>query len=259
MPAEAAIHLIGADWYQALGQPAIFTMRPADLHWQPLTNSRDGSYDSLALAWDMIHARGKLSAKTATHLFQTAERFAPFIQRRAIPMPLPADVTAAVQALLEIRDGLDIGFSLTVNAPIPGYAERDVWIVCAKLGLTFGPMGSFDWLSPGVPLPLVSVTPFGATDAFSLSGVQAGMHHPGLTIGFSLPLCAAPTQALQASFHIAATILRELGGDAFDQDDRHITPRIQEEYRTNLREALAMFSQTGMTTGSPEAVKIFGE
>ena len=59
VPALAAIHLLGSEWYSALGQPFIHAMRPADLHWHPLTNSTDGSYDSLALSWDLLSPKGQ--------------------------------------------------------------------------------------------------------------------------------------------------------------------------------------------------------
>ena len=232
-------------------------MRPADLHWQPLTNSQDGSYDSLAMAWDILTSRGSLSQQTAAHLLQTAERFGPFIQRRVFALPVPGEVPRAVRTLTDIRENLDIGFLLNVYGPPQGFPERELWILCARLGLSFGAGGSFDWLTPGVTLPLLSVTPFGLTDAFSLANVHSGMHHEGVTIGFSVPLCISPSQALQGCFHVANTLARELRGETFDDENRRLTPRIQEEYRTNLRQALAAFSQTGMTTGSPEAIKLF--
>ncbi len=257
IPAPAAVHLLGADWYQALGHPALFAMRPADLHWQPLTNSTDGSYDSLAVCWDLITSRGQMSSKSARHLFQTAERFGPFIQRRAMPIPPPDDVSAIVKTLADIRDGLDIGFSVNVYGPAQGFAERELWIVCARLGLAFASPGSFDWKLAGHAEPLFSVTPFGSTDAFSLANVQRGLHHPGVTIGFRLPLCPAPTQALAGAFHAAAIIARELHGQAIDEDDRPLSASVQAEYQANLREALTLFSHAGMTAGSPEAIRLF--
>lgn len=259
IPAPAAVHLLGADWYSALGQPLIYAMRPADLHWQPMTSAIDGSYDSLALAWDLISARGHMSPRSAEHLLQTAERFGPFIQRRAVPLPITREIADAVRSLLEIKDSLDIGFVLSVYAPQGGFLERDLWILCSRLGLKFSPSGAFDWKMSGYTEPLLSVTPFGDTDAFSLAGVQAGLRHSGITIGFSLPLCVSPTQALDAAFYIAQTTTRELGGDVLDADDRRVSEAIKREYRDNLRQALSMFSRAGMTTGSPEAVRLFSE
>lgn len=258
IPAPAAVHLLSNDWYAALGQPQLFAMRPADLFWQPLTNAVDGSYDSLSLAWDMVTSRGQMSSKAARHLMETAERFGPFIQRRVMALPVVEDVDKAVRRLVEIREGLDIGFSLSVYAPRAGFLERDLWVLCARLGLEFAPGGSFDWRVPGYPYPLLSVTPFGDVDAFALSGVQAGLRHPGVTIGFSLPLCPSPAQGMDGSFYVANVIVRELGGDILDSDDRRLNDRIRAEYKDNLRQALSMFSQAGMITGSAEAVNLFG-
>lgn len=258
IPAPAAVHLLGNEWYSALGQPQVFAMRPADLFWQPLTNATDGSYDSLSLAWDMVTPRGQMTGKSARHLVDTAERFGPFIQRRVMALPVVEDVDKAVNGLVQIRDGLDIGFSLSVYAPGAGFLECDLWLVCARLGLEFAPGGSFDWRVPGYPYPLLSVTPFGDVDAFALSGVQAGLRHPGVTIGFSLPLCPSPSQGLDGSFYVAGVIVRELGGDILDSDDRRLTDRVKMEYKDNLRQALSLFSQAGMITGSAEAVNLFG-
>lgn len=259
IPAPAAAHLLGAEWYQALGQPQLHAMRPADLHWQSLTPNTDGSYDSLALSWDLISAKGTFSSASAQHLFQTAERFAPFIQRRAVPLPIPADVKPVVDALLEVRDALDIGFALQVYGPPQGYAERNLWVTCARLGLSFGSEGSFDWNLPGASDPLFSITPFGTTDAFSLAGVQSGLHHEGVTIGFHLPICPAPAQALQGCFHAAQVFSRDLGGQVMDDDGRKLNDRVKDELRGNLREAISLFARAGMTTGSPEARKLFAE
>jgi len=257
IPAPAAVHLLGTEWYSALGQPHIHAMRPADLHWQPLTNSADGSYDSLVLSWDLVSPKGQMNSKSAEHLFQVAERYGPFIQRRTVPLPIPKDVNSAVRLLLEIKDSLDIGFALSVYAPEDGYLERDLWIVCSRLGLSFSPTGAFDWQIPGVGQPLLSVTPFGNSDAFALSGVQSGVRHPGVTIGFSMPLCPGPAQALDGCFYVSQMIARELGGSVLDGDDRPVNDRVKKEYRDNLRQALNMFSRAGMTTGSPEAVRLF--
>jgi len=259
IPAPAAVHLLSPDWYQALGQPTMFAMRSADLHWRPLTNSTDGSYDSLALAWDLFTPRGQMSERSAMHLLQTAERFAPFINRRAMSMPLPPDVPAAVKLIRNWKQALDIGFSLSVQGPPQGFKERDLWVLCVRLGLVFGSDGSFEWRDPSAPTPLLGVYPYGETDAFSLANVQAGLHHQGVTIGFSVPLCPAPAQALKAGFYIADIIAREMQGTIFDQDEKRITAKTVKEYEDYLREALGLFSRAGMTTGSTEAIRLFGD
>lgn len=259
IPAPAAVHLLGVEWYQALGQPHIYAMRPADLHWQRLTNETDGSYDSLSMAWDLVTPRGTLSASAAGHLLATAERFGPFINRRAVPLPHPGDVERVVRGLQEIKEALDIGFALNVYASGSGFSERDLWVLCARLGLTFGPNGSFDWSLPDYPHPLLSVTPFGQVDAFSLRQVQTGLRHDGVTVGFWLPLCPAPAQALDGCFRVATQIAKELGGEVRDEDDRRITARTLDKLKSDLRQALGLFSQAGLVAGAPETTKLFAE
>jgi len=257
IPAASAARLMGADWYGALGQPNAWGMRPADLYWQPLTPATDGSYDSLALAWDLITPGGALTSASAQHLLGLAEKFGPFIQRRVIPLPVPAEVNRTVRQLQEIREGLDIGFALSVIANrSEGFAERDLWIQCARMGLEFND-GSFDWRIENFPGPLLSVTPIGDTDAFSLGNVQLGVHHLGATIGFSLPLNPAPTQALDAAFKVAHVLGTALGGTVVDDEQRRINDRLVNELRGNLRQAISMFSQAGMVTGSPETIRLF--
>lgn len=257
IPAPAAVHLLGPEWYQALGHPAIFCMRASDLHWQILTKSTDGSYDSLAISWDLMHDQGFMSTSSAAHLFQTAERFAPFIQRRALALPVPNDVPLVIQNLMIIQEELDIGFALIVEAPAKGFRESDIWILCTRLGLKFGSLGAFEWLAPSVSRCLLEITPIGDSTAFSLANVQAKVTHEGLTIGFRLAWCPAPAQALQASFYIGRMLVRELGGRLTDQDQRTITPKIEEEYRSQLKTALTLFAKAGIVTGSTEALKLF--
>ena len=252
-----ASQLLAPDWYEALGKPNLLAMRPADLQWQPLTPATDGSYDSLAMTWDLLGRNGNISTPTAKHLLELAEVFAPYIQRRAMAMPVPKDVDATVKNLKEAKSLLDIGFELSVMSSTASFAERDLWIECSKLGLTFSPTGSFDWTLPGHPYPLFSVTPIGQTDAFSLGNVQRNLTHVGITIGFSVPLNAAPTQAIEACFYVAERIAQDLGGLILDDSNRQLTESIKNELRENLKEGLSLFSRAGMITGSAETIGLF--
>lgn len=256
--AGAAVQLLSPDWFQALGQPQCYAMRPADLHWQRLTPAIDGSYDSLAISWPFISAKGTISFQSAKHLLDMAEQFGPFLQRRAMAMPVPREVDAYVRLLKEAQKNLDIGFEISVMSSRAQFYEKDLWIECAKLGLQFSPSGSFDWRSPEAPYPLFSVTPIGETDCFSLSNVQKAMCHVGITLGFSVPLCAAPIQAVEGCFYVAEHIARTLGGRILDDSDRELNDRIKDELIQNTKLALSLFSKIGMTTGSPETEALFG-
>ncbi len=256
--AGAAAQLLAPDWYQALGHPLVYAMRPADLQWQRLTPSVDGSYDSLSMSWPILGPQGAISQASAKHLLQLSERFGPYIQRRAMAMPVPREVDAFARVLKQTQETLDIGFEVTVMAQKAPFSEKDLWVECSRLGLTFAPAGSFDWRVPSHPFPMFSITPIGNTDAFSLANVQRGVSHPGLTFGFSLPLCPAPAQAIEGAIFAAQHIAYQLGGVIFDDRDRQLTETIKRELQTNLLEAVNMFARVGMTTGSAETIALFG-
>lgn len=257
VPAGSAMYLLAPQWYGALGQPQIFAMRASDLSWRPLLPTPDGSYDSIAVAWDMLTPQGNLSVASAKRLLGVAEDFGPYISRRAVSMPPPQDVATVVRGLTTTKDALDVGFTLSVVSDRGPFRERDLWVECARLGLEFHD-GGFDWRVPGHSNPLLTVTPFGVSDTFSLGAVQAGATHPGMTIGFHLPLSVAPTQGLEGCFRVAAHMVRTLGGVILDENDRPLTDLARQKLREELRQALSLFAQAGVTTGSPEALRLFG-
>ncbi|CAN5453429.1 hypothetical protein BH11ARM1_BH11ARM1_11700 [soil metagenome] len=257
MQAASVSRLLDPDWFNALGQPSVYGMRPSDLQWQQLVPSKDGSYDSLALTWDMITPQGTISSAAALQLLQFAERFGPGIQRRSMPLPQPGEVNSIVTQLLEAREALDIGIAVYVEAGGRGFAEKDLWIQCARLGLEYSPEGSFDWRSPNHPMPILSVTPYGATDTFSMGQIQQNAVHQGVTIGFSLPRCIAPTQALEGCFYVGEHFAKTLGGKVLDEDQVALDAGRKTALRVLLKQALGMFSQMGITAGSQEALKLF--
>jgi hypothetical protein len=251
--------LLDKDWFQALGQPTIYVMRPSDLQWTRLVTATDGSFDSLALAWDYITEQGNISSASALQLLQFAERFGPSISRRAMPLPHPGDVNQVVRDLLVARNEMDIGFALSAKASQTGYLEKDLWIECARLGLDFAPGGTFDWKAKSHQGVLLSVSPVGATDAFSLRNVEHGFVHEGVTVGFRVPTCPAPAQALEGCFHVAEHIVRDLGGLVLDESGKLLVERSKGDLRGLLRQAVSLFTQLGITVGSPEALKLFGD
>lgn len=252
-----ALHLLNPTWLMPLGQPYSFAMRSSDLTWQVLTPNLGGAYDSLCLAWDMVTPKGTLSHHTSQNLLKVAEDFATHIQRRAMPLPPPSEVARNVQGLLEMKEHLDVGFSISVAARSGQFLERDLWIECARLGLTFG-NGSFDLVVPGHAFPLLSVTPYGITDAFSLRSVQNQATHPGVTIGFHLPISIAPIQALDGCFNVANHLAQRLGGLVFDEDDRPMVDRSRKKIYESMREAMTLFSQAGVVPGSAAMIRLFG-
>lgn len=251
-----ACQLLEPSWYMALGQPQMWVMRPADLRWQPLTSATDGSYDSLALTWDLLSPAGQLSSAAATQLYLTADRLTHHLGRRPLPLPEPATVDSTVRTAIQTNELLDIGFAVTVVGH-QDFAERAIWIEAARLGLEFAPDGSFEWRMHGHPSPLLSVVPFGDQDHFSLAHVQAGIRHTGVSIGFNMPRNAAPRQALDGALLVANHFAHALKGAIFTDDQRPFTPNDHRHLVQSLDQALLLFSQIGMVPGSAESLKLF--
>lgn len=256
-PAAAAAGLLDAQWFKALGEPQLFCMSPADKDWQALTGRTDGSYDSLALAWDLVADKGELTSQAAAHLLQVAESFGTHIQRRAMPLPPPADVNRYVSALREVRENLDIGVEILMVPKSADFVERDIWIALAEMGYDIRSSGFFE-IVDSTETPFVTVTPSGGAESFTLSGVQKGTRHPGLIIGFSLPLSPAPSYSLDAAFRTADHLAARLHGAAFTDADQLLGPTVRNELTSNLMAAVRTLSTSGIEPGSRAAKKLFG-
>lgn len=256
VPATAAAGLLQPDWRSALGPPEVWTMAPADNEWKSL-NQTAQSYDSIALAWDFVSPKGRLNSGSAAHLFSVAERFAQAIERRAMPIPPPQDVDARVVALLEAQEALDIGFSLAVASASGWMAEKDIWVQCARLGLNLDSDGIFGWKPDNWEEPIVSVTPLGEAEGFNLGAVQRGEAHPGIGVGFNVPRCPAPEDALAGCLHIARTFAFAFGALILDEDGEALAPATEAAYRRNIVEAENSLKQAGLAPGTAEALKLF--
>ncbi len=257
-PASAAAQLLSQNWFAALGQPELYVMSPADQQWRAMTPQTGGSYDSIALCWDLTTSHGSLSRQSAESLLRNAEQFASAIGRRAMPLPTPQDVDKVVKLLAKTREQLDIGAALVVIPRAEFVPERQIWRICARLGLEFSPTGSFDWKSPNHPSPLFSVTPIGQVESFSLAAVNRNDVHEGLTIGFSVPLCPAPMAALDGAIHCAEVIAGEIQAAVFDDTSRPLTSKLKDELRRDLQAGVQMLEAAGLKPGSSAALKVFG-
>lgn len=256
-PASSIAALLDPRWYQALGQPYLFVMSPADRDWQPLTNRVDGSYDSIALAWDLVANQGELTSQAAAHLFQVAESYAANIQRRAMPLPPPADVNKHVAGLKEIQDNLDIGVEILLVPKGSEFAEREVWIALSELGFDLNADGFFQ-VAHVSGTPCLEVTPSGGASSFALSSVERGVRHPGLIIGFSVPLSPDPTYSLDAAFRTADHLCNRLNAAAFSDGDQLLGPRVKNELSSNLMAAVRTLTSAGIRPGSKSAQVLFG-
>jgi hypothetical protein len=256
-PAASVQALLQPQWTSTLGNPEVYVMAAADTHWRPLNpGDQSGAYDSIALAWDLISLQGELSAASAQHLWNLAENFANQIERRAMAMPVPADVEIHAKALRDINESLDVGVNFMVVAIGDDFVEEEIWKVAGALGLDYDPSGVFVWRTSGADL--FEVSPAGSHDKFSLQQVQAGATHTGLGLGFSIPLSAEPVVALDGCIHAASVFAQRLRGGLLDEDYKPCTGEVIQQIKANLGQAVYALKQVGVEPGSTEALKLFG-
>jgi hypothetical protein len=258
VPAAAASALLNDQWHRALGQPAVYCMAPGDDAWKSLVRTDSGAYDSLALAWNLVSPQGVLTNQAAAHLLQVAESFATHIQRRAIPLLPPTDVDRAVLDLKAIQESFDIGVEILMVPKGAEFLERDVWTNLASLGFELVSPGYFE-RSSSDGRPYLTVTPSGGAQAFTLAGVVAEVRHPGLNLGFSLPLSPIPTYSLDSMFHTAIFLSDRLNAAAFVDGDVLMNHQVQSEFSSNLLAAVRSLNAAGIDPGSSAAFAIFGD
>lgn len=242
VPTVQAAELLRPDWRAALGSPELWCLSPADTAWKPLRNLTHGSYDSIALAWDLLSPQGEMSPQAAGHLVGVAERFANAVGRRAIALTAPADLPREVRRLRSAQESLDAGLSLIVVAPRP-VLVAEFGRVLEDLGLV--PYGEeWGWFGEGHPEPLFAATPFEA----SLTD--------GLTLGFRLARCPDPSVAVEGLLRLVDELGRT-GLAAFDEDRRPLTPATREALRQGARAGSQTLDSIGLRPGSWAALKVF--
>ncbi|MCB8933125.1 MAG: hypothetical protein H6534_06745 [Chthonomonadaceae bacterium] len=251
LPSAAAKALLDPKWQGPLGDPQTFVMGPADARWRPLVASDPtGSYDSLALTWNLLKHHGALGAASARHLLAVAQTFAEQVQRRAIPLPIPDDIDAMRETLETIRDTLDIGVAAAVAFPAPGTEEAELAEALAELGLQPIPDG-YAWLVSGWDAPLLYAS--ACEDEPDFPSGNPTLRHHALSLGFSIPLNPAPAAALDAMLLLADELSRRFGGVA-SVDGAPLEPG---SMRSQLDQALQAFERAHLEPGSPEARLLF--
>jgi hypothetical protein len=257
VPAQQARELLGPQWHGALGEPEVYAMAPADSAWRLLsTTDGAGSYDSLALAWNLFSSRGQLSSASAAHLLKTAEKFAHAAGRRAFPFPAPAEVDALASRLSQARESFDVGLELIVQGPLP-FHERDVWVASAALGLDLSTEGAFIWKVAGWDDAILAVASIEEGHFFSLRGVKSAAVHDALSIGFNVPRSPDPKTALSAAFRVAHVLADRLHAQALDEEGRALSPALEQELMRNLGLAIENMRASGLEPGSPLCLKLF--
>lgn len=244
--------LLDPKWQGPLGDPRVFVMGPADARWRELSaDDPTGSYDSLALTWNLLKHHGALGIASARHLLTVAQSYADQVQRRALPLPVPDDVDTMKDTLESIRDSLDIGVELVVVFPGAGVAEGELVATLAARGLAPVTEG-YAWLVPGWDPPLFHVTACEDEPVFP-SG-DATYLHQALSMGFSIPRNPAPDATLEAMLSLAGDFSARFGAHALADG----APADAAALRPLLAQALQAFEQANLKPGSPEALVLFG-
>lgn len=242
VPTARAAELLRPDWRAALGSPELWCLAPADTAWKPLRALTHGSYDSVALAWDLVSPQGEMSPASATHLLGVAEGFANAVGRRAIPLAAPADLPAETRRVRAAQDGLDAGVSVLLVAP-QRVAVAEFGRVLEAMGLA--PFGEeWGWFAQGHPEPLFAATPFDAPTT------------DGLTLGFRLARSPDPSVGLEGLFRLVDELART-GLAAFDEDRRPLTAATREALREGARAGTRALESAGLRPGSWAALKVF--
>ncbi len=242
VPAAQAAGLLRPDWRAALGEPELWTMRPADTAWQAMDARTDGSYDSIALAWDLVAPQGEMSAASAGHLAGVAERFANDVGRRAIPLTAPNDVPQAVRRLKSAQDGLDAGVSILLVGPHP-WAAAEYGSVLDGLGLGRDAEG-WAWRAADHPEPLFQAIPF-----------EDGPATDGFTLGFRLARCPDPAVGVEGMLQVADALRDRLA--PYDEDRRPLTPKGRDSLRDAVRAGSRALDSIGLRPGTWAALKAF--
>lgn len=253
----AAHALLNAQWQGQLGHPEIFVMAPADNAWRLMsTTDGSGSYDSLALAWDVVGDQGNLSSASVKHLLKVAEQFAIGVERRTFPFPDPNKIDALASALVEAREAYDIGVELILQGP-GSTTEQDIWSCAAALGLDLAPDGTFVWRVEGWAEPILTLAPYEEGILFSLRNAKTGATHEALSLGFNVPTSPDPISALENMFKVSEAFGSRLGMASLDEDGRSVDERMRNSMRANLTQALKAMEATGLKPGSDVTRKLF--
>lgn len=259
VPATAASQLLSDTWRKALGQAQMYAMTSADTAWRPLAAPASGSFDSIALAWDYLSAKGSLSKTSAEVLLRQASSFAQSVQRLAMPLPTPDQVDVRVRELSTMRESLDIGFEIGVISAHGSIRERDVWRACMSLGMDLDSDGSFVWRHSGWQLPLLSVASWEEGKAFRLSGVKKDEGHQAIGVGFNVPTSPDPEAVFDRVFEVADLIAKECGAIVTDDAGKPYDSRMLERDRSDLDQARKALASNGLMPGSAEALKLFSQ
>ena len=250
MPASQAKAVLEPTWQSALGHPSCFVMGPSDTRWRSLeADDSTASYDSLALAWDLVGPMGDLHAASAQRLLDAVEPLATSLQRRAMPLPVPDEIDARVASLKEILAALDIGIEVMLVFPNGGTTDRELAEWAGEMDLKPTDDG-FAWNVEGWDEPLLTLNRALDEPPFN---PDASFLRQTASIGFNLPRCPAPLAVLDALITLSADAEATFQA-ACVIDEAMARPSMLRDF---LPQAIAAFDSVGIRPGSGEARRIF--
>ncbi|MCH8273795.1 MAG: hypothetical protein IH851_03310 [Armatimonadetes bacterium] len=255
IPGDAARRLLKSRHKSSLGDPEIYVMVPGQRRWKALWTGEDAiTYDSLALAWDLVSSRGALSEGPAKELWKRAERVAKSWKRRAMPLPPPEDAAKAAQNLKAVQESLDVGVHVllrTRSGAIPTQAAIEA---AYSLGFRMRANDLLEWWQSGWSEPILWIHSMDEDGTFRPSQRSS---IPGLAVGYSVPCSPSPEEVMERTFLAADGLAGQLGASVFDDEALPLSPKRRTEMRSNLQGALDTFDRIGLTPGSPEALRLF--
>lgn len=254
IPADAAKELLSSAAQASLGEPEVFVMSPLDRRWRVLWLGEEATaFDSLALAWDLVSPRGKISQASATALWERCDQVAARLNRKAIPLPMPDDAAKRAAALEEFRNTMDVGVDLAVMKS-GGLHTSTVVKTAYALGYRLGASQLLEFRQSGWPEALLTVFPLGNTTEFDPA------RHPtldGVGVGYQVAANPDPEGALRAALHTAKELSAACSATVYLDDGEPLTPAAEQMLFRNLATALDTFEQAGIEPGSAEALRLF--
>ncbi len=184
------------------------------------------------------------------------KRFAPFGWGVTL-REAPGDAVARAARLHRIKSRFARAVEMRLIPHGRPFPSRQVWRSAYALGLTWGEMDLFHWNDPISGRRLFTLSSLGQPGYFLPERAAEGEGIPGLSLGFELPTAPAPLETFDR-MAIALDYLRhQLGGKPTASDGAEMDAERLYLEREQLEEAVKALINTGISPGSPEAVRYF--
>jgi len=238
----------------------LFGRRTRDGEWSELENdSSRTSYSDVALAIQLVDARGSLDESELNTLAQIGLKLADALDRRT---QFSAEFDQALERASQLHafcDAFDVIASINVVAEAPAtFPGRAIEQTAKRLGLHFGAMNIFhmkDGLSPGCKhlFSMANLFQPGAFDADAWDGFRTG----GLTLFMSVPCAYNPVAVFDKMIDTGRGLCTALGGSLQDQGGKALSERGIEVIRGQIAEIDEKMRARDIVPGSETALRLF--